>query len=381
MDIKSFFQKNRNSIETTPSLNISSTKMEVMDPRAQGIRLEELIHTGIQAISTEIRILREQEIRTEYADQSINGIDHWIQYGTIHIFAQTKWRDTTTQPEVSQFLSCVDRIQARIPADSQVVLLWIGKVEPTKHSMSLLAERNVEVVCSSVSVESLARNVVCWVGEIFGLDPGAGLCSIPIVRRAVRTTQTSTYIAPPKILTYDETEEGKAARSGMESYIQEKMLNVIWRKIQNYVLNAPVLNVYTVFETTYPSKLEDWSNGKFRKINFNGILKTFKGMTYPTKQKPTNSYSLFAYCRLRFISTELAALSLEYGQKRDAMISAKSAWAKNLPTITCKAEPMTDEEYRGAVVLCNDYYYTNGKLEKVANTSLNYQFFNNYFAN
>lgn len=355
--------------------------MESSDPRAQGIRLEELIHGGIQALSGEVRILREQEIRTEYADQSINGVDHWIQYGTTHIFAQTKWRDTTTQPEVSQFLSCVDRLQARISADSQVILLWIGKVEPTKHSMSLLAERNVEVVCSSVSVESLARNALCWVGEIFGLDPTPGLGTIPVVRRAARTTQASAYVAPPKVLTYDETEEGKTACAGMETYIQEKMLNGFWRKIQTYVLNAPVLNVYTVFESTFPSKLEDWYNGKFRKINFNAILKTFKTMAYPTKQKPTNSYSLFAYCRLRFLSTELATLALEYGQKRDAMIHAKSAWAKNLPTIACKAEPMTDEEYRGAVVFCNDYYYTNGKLEKVPNTSLNYQFFSNYFTN
>ncbi len=355
--------------------------MNSTDPRIQGLRLEELIHKGIQAISSEIRILNEQEIRTEYSDQSINGVDHWIQYGTTHIFAQTKWRDTTTQPEVSQFLSCVDRLQARIPENSQVVLLWIGKIEPTKHSMSLLAERNVEIVCSSVSVEALARNVLCWVGEIIGMDPTSGLRTIPISRRTGQITQASSYVAPPKAVLYDDTEEGKSARTAMETYIQQKMVNGIWRKIQNYVLNAPVINVHTVFESTFPSRMEDWSNGKFRKINFNAILKTFKGMAYPTKQKATSSYSLFAYCRLRYISTELATLSLEYGQMRDAMIRDKSAWAKLLPTIACKAEPMTEEEYRGAIALCNDYYYWNGKSEKVPNTSLNYQFFNNYFTN
>jgi hypothetical protein len=93
-------------------------------PSEQGILLEDRIHAALSWLPN-TECMREQDIRAKFNDQSINGVDHWICKESIHVLIQDKWKDSpTTQQEVSQFLSCVERIQARCDQTATFYLIW-----------------------------------------------------------------------------------------------------------------------------------------------------------------------------------------------------------------------------------------------------------------
>lgn len=352
-----------------------------------GIALENIIAGGICALP-EVIHKSEQEIRSHFGDQSMNGVDHWITYRGEHIFAQTKWRDTITQPEISQFLSCADRIQSRLPEAEQgsVILLWISKHEPTKFAKTLLAERKVDIVCCSISCEALARNVILWVAETFGIDPIPGLLTVPI-RKCVRECKAATAIAPSGVpvpiprLEYDETEGGHTARRHMIEIITG-IHNDIYRRLQNALSSVFGIDVRSIVEMHFPCTVDAWSNGTFTKINFNALLRTIKPICCPTKTKKFLSHNFFFYCKMRYISTELAKHVNTYTAQRTQMCTEKSAWGRRLPVLICNPEPMTDAEYRNLIVNCSDYMINiimDGKVEKRPSSHMDNMFFSNYY--
>ncbi len=355
-----------------------------MNPRETGFALEALIESGAKALGLHHK--SEQEIKAEFGD-SMNGVDHWISRAEMpHILVQTKWRETTTQPEVAQFLACVDRIQARIPGE-EVYLLWVSKTEPTKHAKAILSERNVDIVCCSVSIEALARNVLCWIAESYGIDPTPGLLTIPI-RRASRSVMGGASSVPPAPVTpivklsWDETEEGKRSIKEFQDLLQSMNASV-FRRIQNALGQYGVYDIQSIVNAGFPMRPEDWWAGTHSKINFNSLLKALAKICVPTKTKAFQSRNLFFYCKMRHISTELANHVATYMGKRTQMIKAGSDWAKKTPVLLCQPEPMTQEEYKSVVVHSQDYWmYVNrdGTIQKVP-SGLENQFFYNYYAN
>lgn len=370
-----------------------------MDPREAGFALERYIQQAVKALHPSLIHRSEQEIKTELDDSTLNGVDHWITFKpeskeSHHILVQTKWRETITQPEVAQFITCVDRIQSRIPTEDTVILLWACKCEPTKNSKAILTDKSVDIVCCGISIESLARCVMCWVSETLGLDPVTGFREIPM-RTAVRipiarsssscsssSSGTYTSMSICSKVQWDETEEGKFAIQNFQQYLTN-LSNSVGNRVRNALSFCGMSESMSIVNAGFPERVEDWWNGKNNKVNFNSILRALKGICVPTKNKNFESRNLFLYCKMRFISTELARHVAEYMGKRTQMIGKGSAWAKKVPVILCTPDPMTQEEFKATVVHCRDYWmHVNraGVIEKVP-SGIENQFFMNYYAN
>ena len=344
-----------------------------MDASQQGFALENLIHNALSAIPV-FQCLREQDIRTKFSDQSINGVDHWITFGTEHILIQDKWKESAaTQSEMSQFLSCVERIQARCPATDTFYLLWAGKLLPSSHAMVSLKERSGSVLNCPISIEALARLVVLEVCETFGVEPTTALLKITVVKRERTATLTSNreVVVTPSII-YDDTEEGKAEKAKIEELIRQIQIGPFrkvnnaqlirqlqtgpTRKVNNAQANSCVPDIWRLYSAAFPQDIARWTDDTIKNIDYSAFLQTMKGVCYPTKSKRLVSHSFFFYCKLRFISIELSSLAAQYNSVRETMLGKKSQWARKLPTLKCVAEPMTDEEYRGQIIHCTDYW-------------------------
>lgn len=330
--------------------------------RLVGLELEELIGTGVGALE-DVKHLNEQAIRVHFGDASLNGVDHWISYSGAHILAQTKWKESgATQPEVAQYLACVERIVSRLPEAERgsVYLLWICKVEPSRHARALLTERGVEIVCCSVSAEMLARNVIGWVAETWGLDPAPALQTVPI-RRATRVAAAPCLVGGGSAIVavaraaYDETPAGVVARTEMLDFLQ-LIHNSVTRPLLLAASGCPVMDLRLVLEANLPlDGVGAWTDGRYSRVNYNALLRTVKVVCCPTRSKHMPLAALRFYCRVRELSVEMGRLAQEYMARRGAMVGERSGWARRLPALTCVPEPMTETEWRGLVVLCEDY--------------------------
>ena len=80
---------------------------------------------------------------------------------------QDKWKETTTQPEIAQFLICARRIKNQLPKEASVSLLWVAKKEPTSYGKIILEEENVHMIINSLSIKSLSRQVYAYLGDVF----------------------------------------------------------------------------------------------------------------------------------------------------------------------------------------------------------------------
>lgn len=330
-----------------------------------GFDLERLIHNALHVIP-DITCKGEQDIRTYFNDQSLNGIDHWIKYGSVNIFIQDKWRETTTQPEVAQFLTCVERIQSRIPKEEAVYLIWAGKYEPTSHAKKALTERSVQIVNSSTSIYSLARCVVLDVCEVIDIDPIPALMTIPVIK-ADRSQTAATERVSHVQQTFDETDEGKALKEQINSSIRS-IQSSVFQKINNVVMCSPQGSlIRDIVQTTFPKSQDEYFTHKSKKINYNTFLTASKKLLWATKTKKTSTYAMFLYCKLRFLSIELANQNQSYDKLRLEAISKGSTWAKGLAEFKIQAEPMAETEFNAAVKHCDDYW--NG---------VEYQFWNQY---
>jgi hypothetical protein len=150
-----------------------------MNPSDQGFLLEEIIHNAVNQFPVLAQNMRETQIKQHFKDNSLNGVDHWIKFGKNNVLIQDKWREVTTQQEVSQFLECTHRLNKKISRDENIYLLWVSKYEPTRNSMASLNDREVEVISCSISIEALARLAILRIADCLQLDPLNALLSIP----------------------------------------------------------------------------------------------------------------------------------------------------------------------------------------------------------
>lgn len=122
------------------------------------------------------RILNEQQVRDEFAEQSLNGVDHFFELTwtdgsrrPLLFLLQEKWKFVTNQREVSQFLDCCARILARMPDfKGDVVRLWVTRTQPTPNGEKSLAEGGASVIQSSTSMCFLAQEVGQYIAELLG---------------------------------------------------------------------------------------------------------------------------------------------------------------------------------------------------------------------
>jgi len=350
------------------SLLISST-----DGKAAadlGRSLEELIHTASLKIPGLTHSLRELEIRSHFSDASLNGVDHWIQVGKLHILIQDKWKESTSQPEVAQFLTCADRIRTRIPADEPIYLIWASKREPTSNAGKILDEHSTTKVCCSINIESLARCVILQVCECLGVDCIDPLRAILNATNAIpmAASKRDAPAAAPIILSYDDTEEGKIEIADIKRTIE--ILHTMMRRVYTAISYEGSSDVHALWNATTPKTVEDWINGKYSKIDYTAFLKAMKSICCPSAKKPLQSRSLFLYVKLRKLSVDLSTNAITYESKRKSLITKKSIWVKSLSTFKSVAEPITEAEFKSCASHCEDYWENRmnpitRKIEKV----------------
>ena len=144
---------------------------ELMDMTLRKL-IQPLAAKGISA-----RLLGEQQIRDEFGEQSLNGVDHFLLLDStqpVLFLLQEKWKFVTNQREVSQFLDCCARILARMPDfKGRVIRLWVTRTQPTANGEKSLSEGGAYVVQTSTSMSFLAQMTGQFICELLG---DRGLC-------------------------------------------------------------------------------------------------------------------------------------------------------------------------------------------------------------
>ncbi len=170
--------------------------MDLSGSGANGFIFEEVVDRALRALVAPLaskgcsaRILNEQQIRDEFGEQSLNGVDHFMAleggpWGEVLFLIQEKWKFVTNQREVSQFLDCCARILARMPDyKGRVVRLWVTRTAPTANGEKSLSEGGAYVIQSSTSMPFLAQEVGQFICELLGdrslcVDMIAGMPSL-----------------------------------------------------------------------------------------------------------------------------------------------------------------------------------------------------------
>ena len=313
-----------------------------MNPVESGRTLEDIVHLATLKIPN-IKSYREYDIRNHFEDQTLNGVDHWLHLGQTHILIQDKWRETTSQPEVAQFLQCAQRISSRLPKEDTIFLIWCSKKEPTAYSQAILLEKHVNIVVCGTTIENLARLCILQICDCFNIDPIPSLVEI-------RSFQTSMDRTKLIVDMYDDSKE-------------RKELNGIIEKIYSYFTK-----IYEVIESdelksfveSFLPKEKDFT--KYSKIDFNFFLKSLKPLCVPTKTKKFSSNLYLFYVKMRKLSIQLTILGNEYETKRKTFMK-KSSWAKTLLTFKCLPEPISESEFNSTIIHCSDYYVDIEKCE------------------
>jgi glutathionylspermidine synthase len=106
-----------------------------------------------------------------------------------------------------------------------------------------------------------------------------------------------------------------------------------------------------------------------------------KPICVPDSRKKYNSHAYLFYVKLRKISIELSEQATQYNALREQLVEQKSAWGKTLPILRCNPEPMSEEEYKFTVRLCEDYFvkvWARGGGYDLQPSGLQYQFYQHY---
>jgi hypothetical protein len=140
---------------------------ELMDQTLRKL-ISPLAAKGVSA-----RLLNEQQVRDEFGEQSLNGVDHYFDLDCsgqqVLILIQEKWKLVTNQREVSQFLDCCIRILARIPEyKGRVYRLWVTRTQPSLNGEKSLQEGGAYVIQSSTSMSFLAQETAQFICELLG---------------------------------------------------------------------------------------------------------------------------------------------------------------------------------------------------------------------
>ena len=188
---------------------------ELMDQTLRKL-IQPLASKGISA-----RLLNEQQIRDEFAEQSLNGVDHYFELDGgpgslagpdgILFLIQEKWKFVTNQREVSQFLDCCARILARMPTyKGRVVRLWVTRTQPTLNGEKSLTEGGAHVIQSSTSMCFLAQEVGQYICEVLG---DRSLAADMVRTMPPLLSGDAPALEPPAVKTLGEKNVGSAAGS------------------------------------------------------------------------------------------------------------------------------------------------------------------------
>jgi len=156
-------------------MDVSGT---VQSTGERGFVFEELIDQTLRRLISPLaskgisaRLLNEQQIRDEFSEQSLNGVDHFFEIDTetpILFLIQEKWKQVTNQREVSQFLDCCARILSRMAFKGRVVRIWATRTPPTINGEKSLQEGGSYVIQSSTSMVFLAQELGQFICEVLG---------------------------------------------------------------------------------------------------------------------------------------------------------------------------------------------------------------------
>jgi len=147
---------------------------------AKGFVFEELMDITLRHLVQPLaskgissRLLDEQQIRDEFGEQSLNGVDHFFLLESpvepVLFLIQEKWKFVTNQREVSQFLDCCARILARMPDfKGRVIRLWVTRTQPTANGEKSLQEGGAYVVQTATSMSFLAQMTGQFICELLG---------------------------------------------------------------------------------------------------------------------------------------------------------------------------------------------------------------------
>ena len=178
----------------------------------RGFVFEELVDQTLRQLITPLaskglsaRLLNEQHIRDEFSEQSLNGVDHFMEISTeppTLFLIQEKWKQVTNQREVSQFLDCCARIQSRLPDyKGRMVRIWATRTPPTNNGEKSLQEGGAYVIQSSTSMCFLAQEIGQFICEVLG-DRGLAMemiSAMPSLMPGVEPAE-ATAVVHQKIL-------------------------------------------------------------------------------------------------------------------------------------------------------------------------------------
>jgi len=154
--------------------------MDIQGTGTGGFVFEELMDQTLRKLISPLaakgvsaRLLNEQQVRDEFGEQSLNGVDHYFDLDCsgqqVLILIQEKWKLVTNQREVSQFLDCCIRILARIPEyKGRVYRLWVTRTQPSLNGEKSLQEGGAYVIQSSTSMAFLAQETAQFICELLG---------------------------------------------------------------------------------------------------------------------------------------------------------------------------------------------------------------------
>lgn len=145
---------------------------------ASGFMFEEVMEVMLKLLQPSFEkegftmtILSEQQIRDRFNEQSLNGVDHYVELKSFdqhYLFLiQEKWKIVTNQREVSQFLDCCARLKARMPEfHGKLFRLWVTRTPPSENGAKSLEEGAAYVIQSSTSMTMLAQNAGLFLCEL-----------------------------------------------------------------------------------------------------------------------------------------------------------------------------------------------------------------------
>lgn len=305
------------------------------NPVECGRTLEDIVHLASLKIFN-IKSYREYDIRNHFEDPSLNGVDHWLKLENTHILIQDKWRETTSQPEVAQFLQCAQRISSRLPIEDKIYLIWCSKKEPTSFSLAMLLEKNVNIVICGTTIENLARLCMLQVCDCFQIDPIPSLVEIRSFQKSIDRSKLIVDM-------YDDSQDRRDLNISIEKIY--KLFKSVYESVESEELKS--------FVSSFIPNSSDFT--KYGKIDFNFFLKSLKPLCVPTRTKKFSSELYIFYAKIRKLSIQLTILANEYETKRKTF-SKKSSWAKTLCLIKCVPEPISEIEYNSTISHCSDYY-------------------------
>ena len=196
---------------TAPSTTPVSTAPSTGE---RGFVFEELVDQSLRRLigpmsskGIRARLLNEQQVRDEFGEQSLNGVDHYMDIEIdgkppILFLIQEKWKQVTNQREVSQFLDCCARIQSRLPDyKGRIVRIWATRTPPTNNGEKSLEEGGSYVIQSSTSMCFLAQEIGQFICEVLG-DRGLAtemIAGMPSLMPGVEPAE-ATAVVHQKIL-------------------------------------------------------------------------------------------------------------------------------------------------------------------------------------